>query len=72
MTVRTPGSGTALTMRARRPASISSTWQPTAKGPGTWPGAAAVFEELLTGQLRVLGPDHRGTLTSRSSLAVQC
>ncbi|MGW2112625.1 tetratricopeptide repeat protein, partial [Streptomyces sp. NPDC001948] len=32
-------------------------------------GAAAAFEELLADRLRVLGPDHPDTLTTRSNLA---
>ncbi|MGL5824478.1 MAG: tetratricopeptide repeat protein, partial [Nocardioides sp.] len=31
--------------------------------------ATTAFEELLTDQLRVLGPDHPHTLTTRSHLA---
>ncbi|MDQ3151759.1 MAG: tetratricopeptide repeat protein [Actinomycetota bacterium] len=33
------------------------------------PGAATAFEQLLTDYLRVLGPDHPHTLTTRSNLA---
>ena len=32
-------------------------------------GAAAALEELLTDRLRVLGPDHPETLTTRNNLA---
>ncbi|MEU0992190.1 tetratricopeptide repeat protein [Streptomyces sp. NPDC005953] len=32
-------------------------------------GAAEAFAELLTDRLRVLGPDHPDTLTTRSNLA---
>lgn len=32
-------------------------------------GAAAAFEDLLTDRLRVLGPDHPNTLTTRNNLA---
>jgi hypothetical protein len=32
-------------------------------------GAAAAFEQVLADRLRVLGPDHPGTLTIRNNLA---
>jgi Tetratricopeptide repeat len=32
-------------------------------------GAAAAYEELLADRLRVLGPDHPDTLTTRNNLA---
>jgi hypothetical protein len=32
-------------------------------------GAVAAFEELLADHLRVLGPDHPNTLTTRNNLA---
>ncbi|WP_255616936.1 MULTISPECIES: tetratricopeptide repeat protein [unclassified Saccharopolyspora] len=31
-------------------------------------GAAEAFEELLTDRIRVLGPDHPATLTTRGNL----
>ncbi|MFV2099447.1 tetratricopeptide repeat protein, partial [Micromonospora sp. LOL_014] len=33
-------------------------------------GAVTAFEQLLADQLRVLGPDHPGTLTTRHNLAL--
>ena len=33
------------------------------------PTGAAILEQLLTGMLRVLGPDHPHTLTTRGNLA---
>jgi hypothetical protein len=40
----------------------------TATGRAGRPGAATAYAELLTDQLRVLGPDHPNTLATRSNL----
>ena len=55
-----------LTLRPQVSPVPSTGWRGRAGDPA---GAAAALQDLLTDQLRVLGPDHPHTLTARNNLA---